>query len=155
MDQLHLVYKLSPEVVATLKLCRHQQYGQFEPSSFFSLDRSSGEGDYVRVLAEVKNGKINFILAGNRVNFRIAPTREVLTQTGTFLWVFSWSKERVEEHPRYITMGEKQEMEKYFIGRAVDGFVSQNGKRALQVETECNSRDETVDWNEAFIRKLF
>ena len=154
VDQLHLVYKLTPEVVGILKLSKYQKYGQFDPNSFFNLDRSSGEGDYLRLIVEHKNGKINFALAGNRVNFHIAPIREVLTQTTTFLWVFSWTKERVDIQPRYLTLVEKQQLENYFIGRAVENFVTQSGKKALEFEREYNSQDNSNDWDGIFNQKL-
>ena len=139
VDQLHLIYKLSPEVVGALRLAKYHEYGQFDPKTFFNLHNSVGEGDYLKLIVEKKNGKINFVIAGNKVNFNIAPIRRVSTQTTTFLWVFSWTKERVDLEPRYLTMAEKEDMDNYFISRAIDGFVSQNGRKALEYEKEYNS----------------
>ena len=125
-------------VPATLKLAKYE-HRQASVSSHFNFDESSGEGNYLKLLVENKNDKINFVFAGNRVNFQIAPIKEVSIHTIEVGWLFSWSGKTVDLQPRYLTIEEKQEMENYFTARAVNHFVSQNGRKALEYEQEYNS----------------
>ncbi|KAI6652357.1 hypothetical protein LOD99_7371 [Oopsacas minuta] len=156
VEQLRIIYKLTPDVIALLKLAKFQDHSNLAPTNYFNLDRSSGDAEYFRVHLEHKNGKINFAFAGNRVNFQIAPVREVLKHTTTILWAFSWTKERVDIQPRYITMDEKRELEQYFTGRAVENFLSENGRAALDYEKEYNSRGKSDNWDPTlkYIQKL-
>ena len=157
VDEMRIIYKLSPEVVSLLKLAKHGDYSQTLPSDHFYFDESNGNAKYFRLLVERKNGRINFAFAGNTVNFNIAPIREVLKHTTTVLWVFTWTNEKVHSHPRYLTMDEKSELESYFIGRAVDHFMSQNSRQALAHEREYNSRGDSENWDASLkhIQKLF
>ena len=156
VDEMSIVYKLSPQIVSLLKLAKYGDYSQILPSDHFYFDESNGNADYFRVMVEHKNGKINFDFAGNNVNFRIAPIREVLKHTTTVFWVFTWTNEKVHSQPRYLTMDEKSELENYFIGRAVDHFVSQNSRQALDHEKEYNSRGDADNWDASlkYIQKL-
>lgn len=157
VDELQRIYKLSPEVANLLKLAKYGEYSQILPSDNFYFDESNGDAKYFRLMVEHKNGKINFAFAGNKVNFRIAPIREVLKHTTTVLWVFTWTDEKVHFQPRYLTMDEKSELETYFIGRAVDHFVSQYSRQALNYEREYNSRGNSDNWDTSLkqIQKLF